>query len=190
MGRVSVPPNMVTISSDAAAKRLVTRFRALAPLLTSFGLVGGIAFLVDFGVYNIVRATVLADSPIWSKVVSVAVATVVAWIGNRYLTFRATRGRTVFREALLFAAMNVVGLLIAAACLYVSHYLLGFTSQLADNIAGNGIGLVLGTAFRFVAYRYIVFRSTPSTADDAFPRPRGVAPVSHDAARALTPERA
>jgi putative flippase GtrA len=48
-------------------------------------------------------------------------------------------------------------MLVAVACLAVSHYVLGFTSPLADNVAANGVGLVLGTAFRYVAYRRWVF---------------------------------
>ncbi len=31
------------------------------------------------------------------------------------------------------------------------------TSQLADNISKNVVGLILGTAFRFVMYRFLVF---------------------------------
>ncbi len=58
------------------------------------------------------------------------------------------------------AVYNLVGLGIAAACLFVSHYVLGLRSTLADNVAGNGVGLVLGTAFRFAAYKALVFRST------------------------------
>ena len=81
----------------------------------------------------------------------------VAWLGNRYLTFRRERSPHALREAALFAVANLVGLLIAAGCLFVSHYVLGFTSQLADNISGNGIGLALGTAFRFAAYRWLIF---------------------------------
>jgi putative flippase GtrA len=137
---------------------LPTALRARLTQIVNFGLVGGLAFVVDVGIYNLLRATVLDDKPIGAKVVSVAIATVVAWMGNRHLTFRAERSRPVLREGILFAVMNVIGLLIAAACLFVSHYLLGFTSQLADNIAGNGVGLVLGMVFRFAAYRYIVFR--------------------------------
>ncbi|RUR03198.1 GtrA family protein [Labedella endophytica] len=146
--------------------RLLARWKATIASLATFGGVGAIAFVVDLGVYNVLRATVLEGSPIWSKVASVAVATVVAWIGNRLLTFRATRGGNVAREAFLFAVMNVGGLLIAAACLFVSHYVLGFTSQLADNIAGNGVGLVLGTAFRYIGYRYIVFRPARTVGDN------------------------
>lgn len=135
--------------------------------MITFGLVGGLAFVVDIGVYNLLRLTILDDKPIGAKVISVAVATLVAWIGNRQLTFRTERSRPAFREAFLFAIMNVIGLGIAALCLFVSHYVLGFTSPIADNIAGNGIGLVLGMVFRYLAYRYVVFR--PATEADVVP---------------------
>ena len=62
----------------------------------------------------------------------------------------------------------LIGLGIAAACLFVSHYVLGFTSTLADNVAGNGVGLVLGTAFRFAAYKALVFRSTDARRTKGF----------------------
>lgn len=148
--------------------------RRFATQLASFGSVGALAYVVDVGVYNVARATVLDDSPIWSKVLSVTVATLVAWLGNRYLTFRRERGRPAVREMLLFAVVNVVGLLIAAACLFVSHYVLGFTSQLADNISANVVGLILGTAFRFFAYRWLVFSPSRVT----LPAPRPVRPDS------------
>ncbi|MEA9985456.1 MULTISPECIES: GtrA family protein [Subtercola] len=149
-------------SSPERVKRLAVRLRRSGRRLTSFGLIGGIAFVVDFAVYNALRATVLSDSPIWSKVVSVSISMVVAWIGNRYLTFRNQRSSNALKEGFLFAVVNLLGLLIATGCLFVSHYLLGFTSQLADNISGNVIGLVLGTAFRFAAYHFVVFRTAPA----------------------------
>ncbi|RMI06655.1 GtrA family protein [Cellulomonas triticagri] len=148
--------------------------------LAAFGGVGALAFVVDVGVYNLLRATVLDTSPIWSKVASVAVATTVAWLGNRTWAFRDRRGGPVAREAVLFAAMNVLGLLVSAACLWVSHYLLGFTSQLADNVAGNVVGVGLGTVVRYLGYRFVVFRTpvpTPQTGTNAANRPSG-----HDSA--------
>ena len=39
----------------------------------------------------------------------------------------------------------------------MSHYVLDLRSPLADNISANGVGLVLGTLFRFWAYRRFVF---------------------------------
>ena len=67
---------------------------------------------------------------------------------------------TRIRELLGFAVVNVVGMAIAVGCLAFSHYVLGLTSPLADNIAANVVGLGLGTAFRYVAYRRVVFTGT------------------------------
>ncbi|MDP9735776.1 MULTISPECIES: GtrA family protein [unclassified Curtobacterium] len=145
------------------------RLRATTTQLASFGAIGAICFLIDLGVYNLLRATVLPDGPIAAKIVSAVVATVVAWLANRSITFRSQRqvGRKeTLREGLLFAVTNVIGLGIASACLFVSHYVLGFTSTLADNVAGNGVGLVLGTVFRFAAYKALVFRSTDAHAKE------------------------
>ncbi|WP_066302773.1 GtrA family protein [Arthrobacter luteolus] len=135
----------------------ISTARKVLRRLGSFSLVGTVAFLVDIGLFNLLTATVLDNSPITAKVVSVAVATTISWLGSRYLTFRRTRGRSVRSETVLFALTNLVGLAIAAGCLFVSHYLLGFDSQFADNVSGNIIGVLLGNVFRYFAYRYIVF---------------------------------
>jgi len=148
-----------TTGASRRAARPTRRVPKLVSQLAAFGLVGGTAFVVDVGVYNLLRLTLLDDKPIGAKVISVAVATIVAWLGNRALTFRQQRGRAVWKEGALFALMNVGGLGIAAGCLFVSHYVLGYTTPLADNIAGNGVGLVLGMVFRFLAYRFLVFRA-------------------------------
>ena len=139
-------------------KRLLAAYYRLGHLvreLMKFGTVGGIAFLVDIGVFNVLlHAT---DKPLTSKTLSTVVATTVSYVGNRYWTFRRRSRSTVRREYTLFFVLNGVGLLIALACLAISHYVLGFTSTLADNIAANVVGLGLGTAFRFWSYRRFVF---------------------------------
>ena len=61
------------------------------------------------------------------------------------------------REYVLFFVLNGVGLLIALGCLWFSHYALGLTSRLADNISANVVGIGLGTLFRFWSYRKWVF---------------------------------
>jgi hypothetical protein len=78
-------------------------------------------------------------------------------MGNRHWTFRQHRGRQLLREGIEFGIVSIGGMLIGLACLWVSHYLLGFDSKLADNISGNVIGLGLGTLFRFTFYRLWVF---------------------------------
>jgi putative flippase GtrA len=123
--------------------------------LMKFGVVGGIAFLVDVGLFNLLlHAT---DKPLTSKTLSTVVATTVSYAGNRLWTFRRRSHTGVRREYTLFFLLNGVGLAIALGCLALSHYVFGFTSRISDNIAANVIGLGLGTLFRFWSYRRFVF---------------------------------
>jgi putative flippase GtrA len=152
----------------------ITRLRSAIGIVyreaVKFGAVGAFAFVVDIYVFNLLRLgwwpltePPLAHKVVLCKVISVAVATVVAWAGNRWWTFRHRRQAAAAREFLLFVVMNIGGMMIAALCLAVSHYVFGFTSPLADNIAANGFGLVLGTLFRFWAYRTLVFTELKDT---------------------------
>ncbi|MPZ60754.1 MAG: GtrA family protein [Propionibacteriales bacterium] len=131
--------------------------------LWRFAVIGGLAFVVDVGIFNALRydgdlwSGPLAHKPVTSKIISVCVATMVSYLGNRQWTWSHRGGRGMPREVPIFFALNGAGMLIAVGCLAISHYALGFTSALADNIAANGVGLVLGTVFRFWSYRRFVF---------------------------------
>jgi putative flippase GtrA len=143
--------------------------RALIAQLARFGTVGLIGLVIDVGVFNLLRATVLSpeelhEGPVIAKVISTALAIVANWIGNRHWTFRGHGRSQLVREGAEFAVVSVGGMLIGLLCLWVSHYLLGFTSVLADNIAANVVGLALGTAFRFTLYRLWVYNPRRSTA--------------------------
>jgi len=92
-------------------------------------------------------------------VISQLVAIVTNYLGNRYWTYRHTDKRRVQRETLLFFVFSGIALVIENAVLALSHYGLGYTSTLADNIAKNVIGLGIGTVFRFWSYRTWVFRA-------------------------------
>lgn len=134
--------------------------RLIREVLT-FGAVGLAGFIVDVGVFNALRYLgpgVLEDKPLTAKVISVLIATLVTYAGNRLITWRDRSHGTRSRQMVLFFALNGAGMAIALGCLAVSHYVLRLTSPLADNISANGVGLVLGTAFRFWSYRTFVFR--------------------------------
>jgi putative flippase GtrA len=186
--RREVDPGRGAASPLGPLVDLAMRVRAALALVVrevlKFGVVGGVAFVVDVGLFNLLVHTgddpVLGDRPVTGAVLSTGVAIVVAWVGNRYWTFRHRRRSAVAREVLLFFAINLVGLGIAASCLAVSRYVLGFDSQLADNIAKNGVGLALGMVFRFVCYRYIVFRGDLErrAADLVEPPAASLAPVA------------
>jgi len=128
-----------------------------------FGTVGVVALAVDVIGFNLVRFAggegPLYDRPLTAKVLSVTASTTVAYVGNRLWTFRHKRSSAaaVHREFALFVLFSAIALGIAVACLAISHYGLGFTSPLADNIAANVVGLGLATTFRFWSYRRWVF---------------------------------
>ncbi|GED09678.1 GtrA family protein [Cellulosimicrobium cellulans] len=162
--------------ADAAAlprrERVLARVRELA----KFGSVGAVAYVVDLGLFNLLSfgpGELLGHKPLTAKIVSVTVATLVAWVGNRYWTFSARRTQARGRELAAFVVVNVGGMLIAVGCLAISTYALGLTSPLAKNVSANVVGLALGTAFRYVAYRRLVF--TGDRAEDAPAAPQDVA---------------
>jgi putative flippase GtrA len=110
-------------------------------------------------------------------VLSAGLATVVTYVGNRHWTW-SRRARTgVRREGVLFVVLNVIGMVIAVVCLFVSHYVLDLRSPLADNISANGIGLALGTAFRFWSYRTFVFLHATDPAPGRTDHDADVTPV-------------
>jgi putative flippase GtrA len=136
--------------------------------MAKFGVVGGVAFVVDVVVFNLLlfhTSGLLHGKPVTAKAVSTIVATVVSYVGNRFWTFRHRESTGSAREYTLFFLLNGVGLLITEACLAFSHYVLGLDSQLADNISANIVGVGLAMLFRFWAYRRWVFPEIPD--DDA-----------------------
>lgn len=140
---------------------LAEPFRKVIAEFSKFGVVGLIAMVIDIGLFNLLLyagpAGLFDHRPLTAKAVSVVVATTVSYSLNRSWTF-ADRSRTgVVREYVLFVVLNVIALLIALATLWFSHYALGLTSPLADNLSANVVGLALGTAFRFWSYRKWVF---------------------------------
>ena len=85
---------------------LTSRIRAVVRLLwrevAKFGTVGGIAFIIDSGIYLWLLSGPMADSAGKAKVIAGLVATVFSWLANRYWTFRHRRQANPVREAVLF----------------------------------------------------------------------------------------
>lgn len=140
---------------------IIDRIKGLMGLfwreVAKFGVVGGIAFVIDTSIYLWLLGGSMGAHPTKAKIISAIVATVFSWLANRYWTFRHRRQANVLREVSMFILMNGIGIAIASACVYISHWVLGFESASADFVAGSVVGLVLGTIFRFFAYRFWVF---------------------------------
>jgi len=151
-----------TSGVGVAASRVLEALRTQE--IATFLLVGGAGYVVDVGTFNVLGfAGPLAHwHPVVARTVAVVAAMVVTYVGNRTLTWRRHSGERRRREVTLFVLFNVIGFAISAALLVLSHDVLGLTSRLADNISANVVGVGLGTVFRFVAYKHVVFAERPS----------------------------
>lgn len=162
-------------------RSLLDRFGHLIRELSKFATVGGIAFLIDFALFNYMT-TARGVEPVTAKTIATVTAASVAFVGNRFWTWRHRERSNPVREYALFFFFNGVGLGIAVACLAISRYGLGsiwpavFQTTLADNIASFIVGTGLGTLFRFWSYRRFVFVE----AGTREARPAPVAPDHRD----------
>lgn len=112
-----------------------------------FGIVGGLAFVVDAGVlWLLVRA---GASPYAARAASIAVAIVVTWWLNRRVTFR-TANRPSWREFGAYVAQSLAGAVVNYAI--YSGVLWAGGPIWAALVLGTGIA----SAFNFVRYRALL----------------------------------
>lgn len=129
----------------------------------SFLSVGGIAYLVDVGLSNLLLfgflgvPALLVASPIKAKVVSTIVSMAVAWVGNRFVTYGQRDTGSTLAGMWKFIVVNLIGMVIVVAPLGVTWYLLGLHDPISYNISTNVIGIGMAMVFRFWAYRTWVF---------------------------------
>jgi putative flippase GtrA len=139
------------------------RFRELIQTVGKFGIVGIVATIITIAIQNALYGH---TGPTTSVVVANAIATVFAYLGNRYWAFRHRKTTNMARETVLFVFFNVVGTLIQTAFVDGNHYLLHNHDRFSLNIA-TVIGIVIATLFRLFCYRKFVFNSIPPTEDPA-----------------------
>ena len=149
---------------------LVEGFHRLKAEMAKFGTVGLLAFITDFVGWNLlVHGPIgptegpMRDIPTWASVVSTAAGTLVSWVGNTFWTYRHQKHENQGKAFVLFVVFNVIGLVITAACLWISLYVLRLDNLFVNNLA-RFIGIGLGTIFRFWSYRNWVFPAKESDA--------------------------
>ncbi|RCW39179.1 putative flippase GtrA [Halopolyspora algeriensis] len=133
--------------------------------LLKFGAVGAITFFIDTAIFYALKWTVLVPKPVTAKVFAVLVATIVSYILNREWAFRTRGGRERHHEASLYFLVSGIAVGLYAAPLWISRYVLHLQTpytgrlvqEIADFTSGQIIGLLLGMAFRWWAFRRWVF---------------------------------
>jgi len=133
--------------------------------LLKFAIVGGTTFVIDNGIWYLLKFTILEDKPVTAKVIAIIVATIVSYVLNREWSFRTRGGRERHHEAALFFLISGIGVGLNSLPLYVSRYVLQFeephvsrlVQEVADFASGSIIGMLLAMFFRFWAFKRWVF---------------------------------
>ncbi len=116
--------------------------------LRLFALVGVIATAVDFFVFRMLadRGLVRAD------ILGLALAALLAYVGNRFLTFRAEKAARWVRQPSLFALTAAIAGLVDIGTVIIGNAL-DFNLDFVKVIA-----IALAAAVRWTAYRLILFK--------------------------------
>lgn len=155
-----------------------SRVRRRLKELGAFGIVGGIAFVIDVGLFQLLYGY-LDVGAVTSKTLATLVSMTVAFLGHRNWAF-AQRDRTTIRRSFtLFALINLGTLVLGAAVIWFARYPLGQERLLTIQIVNIG-SIGLNSVVRYLAYRRWVF---PALAGDvaAVPTGSGAAPAADPA---------
>lgn len=132
--------------------------------LIKFALVGGTTFVFDLAIFYLLTFTVLEPKPVVARIISGTLATILNYILNREWAFKNRGGRERHHEALIFFVISGVGVILAAAPLWVANNVFDLRSNLSvtelvivDFVLGFLIGNLLQMAFRFWALRKFAF---------------------------------
>ncbi|MET4048637.1 MULTISPECIES: GtrA family protein [unclassified Rhodococcus (in: high G+C Gram-positive bacteria)] len=155
-------------SIDSLIHRLPGPLRVLAirhTELIKFAIVGGTTMVFDLVIFYSLSLTILEPKPVVAKIISGVMATILSYILNREWAFKNRGGRERHHEALLFFTISGIGVILAAAPLWVANNLFdireGHNSLtmvlILDFILNYIIGNLLQMAFRFWALRKFAF---------------------------------
>lgn len=140
------------------------RLKRLTSEVAKFLTVGGVATAVAVVIFNVLvhgffgsPAGPLNNRPLTAFILANLVGMVVSYRGSRSWAFRHREVVGAAGGRVSFVVINVASMGIPVLCLAFSRYVLDLDSGLADNVAANVIGLGLGTAARFWAFRKFVF---------------------------------
>lgn len=133
--------------------------------LLKFAIVGGTTFVIDNGIWYLLKLTVLESKPTTAKAIAIIVATIASYVLNREWSFRTRGGRETHHEATLFFLISGVAVVINLIPLWMSRYVFDLeiphvtrlVQESADFLSGSIIGMLLAMFFRFWGFKRWVF---------------------------------
>ena len=130
-----------------------------------FALVGGVNFLLDLGVLNLlIFLTSIASGPFYSvfKGISFIIAVINSYLLNKFWTFSDQKqNKKVGKEFLSFIVVSLIGLFINNI---IASFLVNFVGPqagLSENLwasIGAIVASFVGMFWNFVGYKFIVFK--------------------------------
>lgn len=174
-------------SIDSVLHRLPKPIRELTirhTELIKFALVGGTTMIFDLVIFYSLSLTILETKPVIAKIISGVMATILSYILNREWAFKNRGGRERHHEALLFFTISGIGVVLAAAPLFIANNFFdvreGHASLtmlvILDFVLNYIIGNLMQMAFRFWALRKFAFpeenaRGAAAGSTDYLPTP-------------------
>lgn len=127
--------------------------------LSKFLTIGLLCYVINVGLFNLLLLLPgFKDKPLTSNIISSLISILVSYLGNNSYTFSKRNKRVNKKDALTFLVINLVAMLFSVVSLGVSRYILDLHSVYSDNIAANIIGIGLGTIFRYLCYKNIIYK--------------------------------
>lgn len=155
---------MATVS---AVSSVYGRVKHLIHEVAKFGVVGGLSYVVTI-IVNYAYLYFEKNDEITAYIAANVVATAVAYLGNRYWTYK-DRESGGAREMGLFVAINGVAIAIQVGITALTTYVLHMNGHLEIFFSKFILGIGIGMAFRFWCYRTFIFpHAEPALAADEF----------------------
>lgn len=149
------------------ARRYYERFRLFIHEIAKFGVVGSLAFLVTELMFNLLLQAGVGVFA--ANAVATLAAAAIAFLGNRYWTFRHRQRSHMGRETVVFFVLNGVGIGIQQAFIDLARLEFGRNDKLTLNAAFL-FGVMVATLFRFWSYRKWVWRiAAPEDGEEHIP---------------------
>jgi len=134
---------------------LYMRFRQIIHEFAKFGIIGVIGLAITNIGYALLHSH--GVGPVTSTTIATIIATIVAYFGNRYWSFRHRERTSVPREGTIFFVLNGIGLLIQDAVVAFNSYVLHLEHHKVAEFLALNAGIALATVFRFWSYRRFVW---------------------------------
>jgi putative flippase GtrA len=147
-----------------SARPLAERLRHLAPEALAFAAIGAANTLL----YMAITWVALPIGAVKASILATVITTTLAYLANRYWTYRHHTRSALRREYTLFFGFNLAGMVIQSGAVAIGKYGFGLTEE-HDEILFMGVtlvGIAIATVFRFWAYRTFVFLKPQQPAEE------------------------